>query len=86
MKLAAEIDFDWIALHAGVPVGYLIWIPIFLTLVLTLVSMVGTREPENYKIGRHAEVKTQNNWAVSITMLILIAIFVSSFGHYFSRA
>ena len=77
------LDIEWIAVQAGVPVSFLIGIPIFFAFVLTLASMMGTKEPENYRVGRHMEVKRNNTWIAPIGLMIFIGVTFSTFGHYF---
>jgi hypothetical protein len=77
------LDVEWIAVQAGVPVSFLIGIPFFFAFVLTLASMMGTKEPENYRVGRHAEAKSSNTWIAPIGLMIFIGIALSNFGQYF---
>ena len=77
------LDLEWMASQAGVPVSFLIGIPIFFAFVLTLASMMGTKEPENYRVGRHMEAKSNNTWIAPIGLLIFIGVTLSSFGHFF---
>lgn len=78
-------DVEWIAVQAGVPVSFLIGIPIFFAVILTLVSMMGTKDPENYGRGRHAEAKRSNTWFAPLGVFLLVAFALSSYGHYFLR-
>jgi len=78
------VDLDWIAAQAGVPVSFLIGIPVFFVLILTLASMMGTKEPENYRIGRHAEVKRDGSWLAPIGLMILIGIAITNYGKFFT--
>ena len=68
------VDLEWVAAQAGVPVSFLIGIPVFVTIIFMLSSMLATKEPENYKIGRHGDVKTGSNWLAPMGMLILIGL------------
>ncbi len=77
------LDVEWIAVQAGVPVSFLIGIPIFFAFVLTLASMMGTKEPENYRLGRHAEAKSSSTWIGPVGLVIFIGITLSNFGQYF---
>lgn len=77
------LDVEWIAAQAGVPVSFLIGIPVFFFFVLTLASMMGTKEPENYRVGRHAEAQRGNSWLAPVGLFILVAIALSNYGHYF---
>jgi hypothetical protein len=77
------LDVDWIAAQAGVPVSFLIAIPVFMVFVFTLASMMGTKEPDNYRVGRHADVKSTNNWIAPVGLFILIGVALTSYGHYF---
>ncbi len=77
------LDVEWIAVQAGVPVSFLIGIPVFFVFVLTLASMMGTKEPENYRVGRHAEARSSNTWIAPLGLVIFIAITLSYFGQYF---
>ena len=77
------LDVEWIAAQAGVPVSFLIAIPVFLVFVFTLASMMGSKEPDNDRIGRHAEVKRTNTWVAPVGRFILIVIAVTGYGHYF---
>jgi hypothetical protein len=77
------LDVEWIAVQAGVPVSFLIGIPVFFAFVLTLASMMGTKEPENYRVGRHAQAKSNNTWIGPIGLLMFIAIMLSHYGKYF---
>jgi hypothetical protein len=77
------LDVEWIAVQAGVPVSFLIGIPVFFVFVLTLASMMGTTEPENYRVGRHAEARSSNTWIAPLGLVIFIAITLSYFGQYF---
>jgi heme/copper-type cytochrome/quinol oxidase subunit 2 len=77
------LDVEWIAAQAGVPVSFLIAIPVFLVFVFTLASMMGSKEPDNYRIGRHAEVKRTNTWVAPVGLFILIVIAVTGYGYYF---
>jgi hypothetical protein len=66
-------DFEWIADQAGVPVSYLIGIPVLLIAVLSLASMMGSKEPENYKIGASSSPKKSNIWLAPLGAFALIA-------------
>lgn len=76
------LDIEWIATQAGVPVSFLIGIPVFFAFVLTLASMMGTKEPENYRVGRHMEAKSNNTWIAPVGLVMFIAITLSYFGQY----
>jgi hypothetical protein len=78
-------DVEWIAVQAGVPVSFLIGIPIFFAIILTLASMMGTKEPENYRGGRQAEAKRSNTWFAPLGLFLLVAFALTSYGHYFLR-
>ena len=77
------LDVEWIAVQAGVPVSFLIGIPVFFVIVLTLASMMGTKEPDNFRGGRHAGVKRSNTWVAPLGLFLLVAAALSSYGHYF---
>lgn len=77
------IDFEWIAAQAGVPVSFLIGIPIFFAIILTLASMMGSKEPENYRIGRHAEAKRGTSWVAPVGLVVLIGVALTNYGHFF---
>lgn len=77
------LDFEWIAAQAGVPVSFLNGIPIFFAVVLTLASMIGNKEPENYQIGRHAEVKRNNAWVAPAGLFVLIAVALINYEKFF---
>ncbi|MCA3694637.1 hypothetical protein [Aquidulcibacter sp.] len=77
------IDFEWIAAQAGVPVSFLIGIPIFFAIILTLASMMGSKEPENYRIGRHAEAKRGASWLAPVGLVVLIGVALTNYGHFF---
>ncbi len=77
------IDFEWIAAQAGVPVSFLFGIPVFFVIILTLASMMGTKEPENYRIGRHAEAKRNNSWVAPVGLVILVGVALNMYGQYF---
>ncbi|WP_395781072.1 hypothetical protein [Aquidulcibacter sp.] len=83
MRINQYLDFQWIAVQAGVPVSFLIGIPIFFAFVLTLASMMGTKEPENYRVSRHMEVKRTNSWMAPVGLMIFVGITFANFGHYF---
>ena len=77
------LDVEWIAVQAGVPVSFLIGIPVFFEFILTLASMMGTKEPENYRVGRHAQARSSNTWLGPVGLMIFIGITFTNFGHYF---
>jgi hypothetical protein len=77
------LDVEWIAVQAGVPVSFLIGIPVFFAFILTLASMMGTKEPENYRVGRHAQARSSNTWLGPVGLMIFIGITFTNFGHYF---
>lgn len=76
-------DFEWIADQAGVPTSYLIGIPVLLIVVLSLASMMGSKEPENYKIGANASRKKSNNWLAPLGLFALIAAGLLHHAHQF---
>jgi hypothetical protein len=77
------LDVEWIAVQAGVPVSFLIGIPVFFAFILTLASMMGTKEPENYRVGRQVQARSSNTWLGPIGLMIFIGITFTNFGHYF---
>jgi hypothetical protein len=45
--------------------------------------MMGTKEPENYRVSRHMEVKRTNSWMAPVGLMIFVGITFANFGHYF---
>lgn len=86
MNLTSLIDVDWLSYQAGVPADFLFGLPVFLTFVMSLVSMAKTREPENYKVGRHMNTKTNHNWGFPLALVILIGAFAPSFVQFLTHS
>lgn len=82
-QVEKHLDVEWIALQAGVPVCFLIGMPAFFVFGPTLASMIGTKEPENYRVGCHAEARSSNAWIAPLGLVIFIALTLSYFGQYF---
>ena len=80
------LDVEWIAVQAGVTVSFLIGIPVFFAFILTLASRMGTKQPENYRLGRDTQAKSNNTWVGPLGLVIFIAITLSYSGQYFVRS
>jgi hypothetical protein len=82
-RMNKYLDVEWIAVQAGVPVSFLLTIPVFFVIVLTLASKMGTKEPENYRVGRRLEAKSSNTWIAPVGLCVLVVVAISSYGRYF---
>ena len=45
--------------------------------------MMGSKEPENYRIGRHAEAKRGASWLAPVGLVVLIGVALTNYGHFF---
>ena len=85
MKIDTLIDLDWLAYQTGLPVDFLIAIPIFIAVVMTLVSMAATKPPENYRVGRHLEIDRTLERFTALALLLLVGIAITGLNHYFLK-
>lgn len=73
------IDLDWLSQQVGLPVSFLIGIPVFMVVILTLMSMTSSRQGQNYKsLGNDGGVNI-GNWLIGILFLFLLGFLVLTY-------